>query len=242
VLWLLATSFNHGLYSCSSLSPVQCSKRKHSCRYSSKGSQVKEQEDKRKGHSKPQTHEVCVARLHGIAQPGVVLDHGVSAVQSHLITSKLLGKRLHHAHGQLAQLSSSILIRDDYILNAADLAALVDELLLNHEGCGPNHLVKRCVFNDSHEISSLCVLHLVKPVIPLVPGNVPHRGQLRQELQEPAVIVLSTEWSKEESFAGVLDGQLGVELGAGGVEVHIKEVGAEQVVLNHLRDGALIFD
>jgi len=46
---------------------------------------------------------------------------------------------------------------------------------------------------------------------------------------------LSTEGADLETLAGVLYGQLGVELGAGVLEVDVEQVGAEQVVLNHLK-------
>ena len=117
----------------------------------------------------------------------------------HLVAAELDCQEAGGGDQQLAELPAPVLVAHHNVLQSADTATTVDELPLQDQRGGPHHLAQGTVLQHQDVVGGATVPHLDPPGLPLLPGDVPHRGQLGEQGQVTAIIVLQAEGPQHEA-------------------------------------------
>ena len=111
----------------------------------------------------------------------------------YLVAAELDGEEGGGGDEELAELPPPVVITDHHVLQPAHTAATVDELPLPDQGGGPHHPGHAPVLHHDDVVGGVAVHHLVPTSLPLLPGDVPHAGQLGEESEVALVIILQAQ-------------------------------------------------
>lgn len=122
---------------------------------------------------------------------------GVAAVEDALVAANLFGDEIEGLDESEAELLALLVLGDGNVLDVADLAQAVDELVLDYQGASSHDRVLLAVgvFNDNNVVI-LASHHVVVLLLEFLLADVADRGQHPEAIEEARVEVGATKGSQ----------------------------------------------